>query len=61
MLRIASRDGRGSKLEKAGTSVSSFDAMPANCKNHQKKILRLVLPNEICLVSSSLLNRSICV
>ena len=47
------KDGRGLTLEKMRPTFSSFNIMPA--KNHQniKDLLWLVLPEEICLISSS--------
>ena len=43
-------DGHGLKSEKVGPTFSSFNAVPA--------ILWLVFPDEIYLISSSLLHRS---
>ena len=49
-------DGHRLKREKGGPTFSSFNAMPAKII---RKIIQLVFPDGICLMSSSLLYRSI--
>ena len=47
---MAIKDGHGLRIEKIGPTFSSFNVMPAKIT---KKSLRIVLPGEICLTSSS--------
>ena len=45
-----SKDGHGLKLEKVGLTFSSLNTLPTKIT---KKVLWLLLPNEICFISSS--------
>ena len=44
------KDGHGLKLEKVGLTFSSLNTLPTKIT---KKVLWLLLPNEICFISSS--------